>query len=78
MRDLFFRFCGIWVQIFLWGSWIDALCTFVHDLYPSNSGFGIRFEDFGWFPRFSVELGCDSIPSNLVRLRSHVLRHSVP
>jgi hypothetical protein len=41
----------------LWGSWIDALDIFVLDLDPSNSGFGLGFEDFGWFHSFFVELG---------------------
>jgi hypothetical protein len=57
----------------LWGSWIDDLCIFVLDLDPSNSGFVLGFEDFGWNPSFLVELGCDSIPGNLVCLTPQVL-----
>jgi hypothetical protein len=63
---------------FLVGSRIYALCIFVLDLDPSNSGFGLGFEDFGWNPSFLVELGCDSIPSDLLRLRSQVLGYSIP
>jgi hypothetical protein len=41
---------------FFVGSWIDAFCIFMLDLDPSNSGFGLGFEDFGWTPSFLVEL----------------------
>jgi hypothetical protein len=54
------------------GSWIDALCIFVLDHDPSISGFGLRLKDSGWNPSFLVELGCDSIPGDLVRLRAQV------
>jgi hypothetical protein len=57
VRGLFLRFRGVLVRISLWGSWIDALRIFVADLDPSNSGFGLGFEDFGWNPTFLVELG---------------------
>jgi hypothetical protein len=45
---------------------------FVLDLDTSNSELALRFEDFSWNPSFLVELGCDSIPGNLVCLRSQV------
>jgi hypothetical protein len=48
------------------------------DLDPSNSEFDLGFEDFGWNPRFFVELGCDSIPDDLVGSRPHVLGYSIP
>jgi hypothetical protein len=35
-------------------------------------------EGFRLDPRFLVELGCDSIPDDLVRLRAQVLGHSIP
>jgi hypothetical protein len=50
----------------------------VLDLDPLISGFGLRLKNFGWDPSFLVELGCDSIPSDLVRLRAQVLGHSIP
>jgi hypothetical protein len=31
------------------------VCIFVLDLDPSNSGFGLGFEDFGWNPSVLVE-----------------------
>jgi hypothetical protein len=46
-----------------------------HD--PSNSEFGLRLKDFGWNPSFLVELSCDSIPDDLVRLRAQVLGYSI-
>jgi hypothetical protein len=77
MRDLFLRFRGAWARICWWGSWIVASCIFVLDHDPSNSEFGIGLKDFGWNPSFLVELGCDSIPGDLVRLRSQVLGHNI-
>jgi hypothetical protein len=77
VRALFLRFRGVWVRICWWGSWIDALCIFVLDHDPLISGFGLRLKDFGWNPSFLVELGCDSIPDDLVRLRSQVLGYSI-
>jgi hypothetical protein len=44
----------------------------VHLYDPSISEFGLRLKDFGWNPSFFVELGCDSIPGDLVRLRTQV------
>jgi hypothetical protein len=35
-------------------------------------------EGFDWNPSFLVELGCESIPGDLVRLRAQVLVHSIP
>jgi hypothetical protein len=67
---LFLWFWGVWVRICWWASWIDVLCIFVLDHDPSNSGFGLWLKDFGWNPSFFVELGCDSIPGDLVRLRA--------
>jgi hypothetical protein len=61
----------------LWGSWIEALRLFVLDLDPSNSGFGLGFEDFGWNLSLLVELDCDSIPGVLFRLRSQVLGYGI-
>jgi hypothetical protein len=78
VRGLFLRFRGVWVQICLWGSWIDALCIFVLDLDPSNSRFDLRFQDFGWNPGFLVELGLWSIPSVLIGLRLQVFGYSIP
>jgi hypothetical protein len=51
---------------------------FVLDLEPSNSGFDIRFKDFGSNPSFLVELGSLSILSDLVGLRPQVFRHTIP
>jgi hypothetical protein len=62
----------------LWGSWIDVLCIFVLDIDPSNSGFGLRFEDFGWNLNFFIELGSLSIPGDLSGLRPQVSRHIIP
>jgi hypothetical protein len=61
----------------MWGSWVDALRIFVLDLDPSNSGFGLGFVDFGWNPNFLAELGGDSIPGVVVRLRTQVLGYSI-
>jgi hypothetical protein len=46
-------------------------------LTPPITGFGLRLKDFGWNPSFLVELGCDSIPDDLVRLTSQVLGYSI-
>jgi hypothetical protein len=77
MRALFLRFRGVGVQIGWWGSWIVVSCIFVLDHDPSNSEFGLRLKDFGWNPSYLVELGCDSIPDDLVHLRSQVLGYSI-
>jgi hypothetical protein len=53
------------------------LCIFVLDLDPPISDFGLRLKDFSWNPSFMVELSCDSIPSDLVCLRSPDLEHSI-
>jgi hypothetical protein len=37
-----------------------------------------HIEGFRLEPWILVELGCASIPDDLVRLRSHVLGHSIP
>jgi hypothetical protein len=54
-----------------------ALCIFVLDHDPQTP---IRppIEVFRLEPRFLVELGCDSIPNDLVRFRAQVLGHSIP
>jgi hypothetical protein len=56
VRILFFWLRGICVWISLWGSRTDDFCIFVLDLDPSNSGFGLGFDNFGWNPSFLVEL----------------------
>jgi hypothetical protein len=33
-----------------------SLCIFALDLGPSNSRFGLGFEDFEWNPSFLVEI----------------------
>jgi hypothetical protein len=48
---LFHRFEGISIWISLRGSWVSALCLFVDDLDPSNTGFGLQFVDFWMNPR---------------------------
>jgi hypothetical protein len=52
--------------------------SFVLDLDPPNFEFGLRLKDIGWNFGFLVEFGGDSIPGVLVRLRTQVLRHSIP
>jgi hypothetical protein len=44
------RFEGVSLRISLRGSWVSALCLFVDDLDPSNTGFGLRFVDFRMNP----------------------------
>jgi hypothetical protein len=53
------------------------MCIFVLDLDPTNSAFGLGFEDFRWNPSFLVELSCDLIPGDLVGLKAQVLGHSI-
>jgi hypothetical protein len=47
-------------------------------LTPTNSGFGLRFKDFMWFPCFLVELSSWSIPSDWGGLMIHVLGIASP
>jgi hypothetical protein len=62
---------------FLWESFIVALCIFVLDLDPSNSEFGLRFNDFSWKPSFALELGRISIPLGSLGLTIQIRRHSI-
>jgi hypothetical protein len=77
MRGLFHRFRGVWVQICLWGSWINVLCIFVLDLDPSNYKFGLRLKDFGWNPSSLCELGRISVPLDLVGLGLPIRGYSI-
>jgi hypothetical protein len=43
-------FEGVSLRISLRGSWVSALCLFVDDLDPSNTGLGLRFVDFRMKP----------------------------
>jgi hypothetical protein len=63
------------------------LCIFVLDLDPPNFEFScskkklrirLPIEGFRLDPRVLVVLGFDSIPGDLVRLRTLVLGHSIP
>jgi hypothetical protein len=36
MRGLFLQFCGVWVRICWWESWIASSCIFVLDLDPQT------------------------------------------
>jgi hypothetical protein len=55
----------------------SCLVHFVLDHDPSISGFGLRLKNFDWNPSFLVDLGCDSIPGDLVCLWSQDLGHSI-
>jgi hypothetical protein len=56
---------------------MDVLRIFVLDLDPSNAGFDLQFKDFNWNHSFVIELGCDSIPNNLVGWRLQVFGQSI-
>jgi hypothetical protein len=59
------------------GSWIVAFYIFVLDHDTSISGFGLRLKDFSWNTSFLVEVHCNSISGDLVRLRTQVLGYSI-
>jgi hypothetical protein len=54
-----------------------ASCILVLDLDPSNSEFSLRLKDFGWKPRFVLELGRISIPLNSLGLRLQIRSHRI-